>query len=253
MENINHLNRGANAPQQEHPSSPNLRRIALWVGLIITALAVLGAGYIWFAGGSGAPSATISAPSLELKPGDTRQLFSISAEESQARFIIQETLLGNPKTVIGVTNQVAGQMLIDFETPVESVLGVIRINVRTLETDNEFRNRALRGQILQADRPEYEFAEFTPTALENLPETITTGEAFTFQIVGSLKLHGVSRDVTFEATVTPVSDSQIQGIARASILYADFGMSIPEAAGVAHISDTVQIEIDMTASIISRK
>lgn len=252
MESINHLNRGANAPQPEHPSSTNLSRIVLWVGLVITTFAVLGAGYIWFAGGSGLPSAAISAPSLELKPGDTRQLFTVSAENSQARFIIQETLLGNPKTVIGVTDQVAGQMLIDFETPAKSVLGVIRINVRTLETDNEFRNRALRGQILQADRPEFEFAEFTPTALENLPASITTGEAFTFQIVGSLKLHGVSRYVTFEATVTPVSDSQIHGTARANVFYADFGMSIPEAAGVADISDSVQIEIELKASTVPR-
>jgi len=57
--------------------------------------------------------------------------------------------------------------------------------------------------------------------------------------------------VTFEATVTPVSDSQIQGIARASLSYADFGMSIPEVAGVADVSDTLQIEIDLTASTVT--
>lgn len=248
MKDINHLRPSANMPKLEQPSSANLSRIALWITLIILTLAVLGVGYIWFVGGSGQASAVISAPSLELKPGDTRQLFSVNTDSSQARFIIQETLMGNPKTVIGVTNQIAGQMLIDFENPAASVLGVIRINVRTLETDNEFRNRALRGQILQADRPEYEFAVFTPTALENLPETITTGEAFTFQIVGSLELHGVTRDVTFEATVMPVSTSQIHGTARADVLYADFGMSIPEVAGVADISDTVKIEIDIVAS-----
>lgn len=101
---------------------------------------------------------------------------------------------------------------------------------------------------MQTGRAEFEFAEFTPIRLENLPDTITTGETFIFQIIGSLNLHGVSRDVTFEATVTPVSDSQIQGVARASFLYADFGLSISQAAGVADFTDMVQIEIDLTAS-----
>jgi polyisoprenoid-binding protein YceI len=116
-----------------------------------------------------------------------------------------------------------------------------------LETDNEFRNRALRGQILQADRPEYEFATFTPINLIGLPESVTVGEAFSFQILGNLNLHGVSREVTFDATLTPISETEISGTAHTVVLYRDFGMSIPEAPGVADISDDVRLEIDFTA------
>ncbi len=229
------------------PKSSGTVRLALIVVVIVIALIAAGAAYIWFSGGNGEASATITAPSLELQPGDTRGLFRIDADGSEARFIIDEILLGEPKTVVGTTNEVAGEILIDLENPANSVLGVIRINVRTLETDNEFRNRALRGQILQADRPEYEFATFTPIMLNTLPQTVTVGEPFDFQIVGSLNLHGVSRDVTFDATVTPVSDSQITGTARTVVQYRDFGMSIPEAAGVAGISDDVRLEIDFNA------
>jgi polyisoprenoid-binding protein YceI len=222
-------------------------RIALIMVVFVVALIAGGAAYIWFSGGSGEASGAISAPSLERQPGDMRGLFSIEPDSSEARFIIDEMLLGEPKTVIGTTHEVAGEMLIDLGNPANSVLGVIRINVRTFETDNEFRNRALRGQILQADRPEYEFANFTPTALNALPESVVIGEAFSFQIVGSLNLHGVSREVTFDATVTPVSDTQIMGTARTVVQYRDFGMSIPEAAGVAGISDDVHLEIDFSA------
>lgn len=222
-------------------------RVAAIIGVIALAVTLLAAAYVWFSGGDGRASAAISAPSLELQPGDTRSLFSIEPSASEARFIIDEILLGEPKTVVGTTTEVAGEMLIDLEKPTNSVLGVIRINVRTLETDNEFRNRALRGQILQADRPEYEFATFTPITLNGLPNSAAIGESFDFQIVGSLNLHGVSREVTFDAAVTPVSDTQITGTARAVVQYRDFGMSIPEAAGVAGISDDVRLEIDFSA------
>jgi polyisoprenoid-binding protein YceI len=121
--------------------------------------------------------------------------------------------------------------------------------VRTLQTDNEFRNRALRGQILQSDRTEYEFATFTTVALVGLPEAVTVGEAFSFQIVGNLNLHSVNRDVIFNAVVTRISPTQVEGTASAIVLYRDFGISIPEAPGVADISDNVRLEIDFLAEI----
>lgn len=221
-------------------------RVAAVIGAITFAVALL-AAYIWFSGGDGQASVAISAPSLELQPGDTRSLFSIEHGASEARFLIDELLLGEPKIVVGTTNEVAGEMLIDLTNPANSVLGVIRINVRRLATDNEFRNRALRGQILQADRPEYEFATFTPIRLNGLPTSAAIGDAFTFQIIGSLNVHGESREVTFDATVTLISETKVQGTASAIVLFRDFGMSIPEAAGVAGVSDEVRLEIDFSA------
>jgi polyisoprenoid-binding protein YceI len=217
--------------------------------LMIAAVAVimlgLGIAYIWFSGGSGQASTTISAPVLTQAPGDTRTLFRIDGAESEVRFLIHEELLGNPKTVIGATNQVAGELLVDFNHPANSQLGTVRINVRTLETDNEIRNRALRGQILQTQQ--YEFAEFVPTALTGLPATVSLGEPFTFEMAGNLTVHGVTRDVTFSATLTPVSDTRIEGSAQADIRYQDFGIAIPQAPGVANVSDDVRLEIDLVA------
>lgn len=250
MQHVERLDTGAVARVNDVPPQSNAKkalRLAVIAAALVLALIAVGAAYIWFSGGNGQASTAVTAPSLELQSGDTRSLFSLEPGTSEVRFIIDEMLLGEPKTVVGVTNEVAGEMLIDLDNPANSVLGVIRINVRTLETDNEFRTRALRGQILQADRSEYEFATFTPTELVGLPESAAVGEAFTFQIIGSLNVHGVSRDVTFDATVTPTSESEIEGTASAVVLYRDFGMSIPEAPGVADISDAVRLEIDFVA------
>ena len=227
--------------------SNKIIRVALIVGLAVIALIISAAAYIWLSGGSGQASTAISAPSLELEPGDTRTLFRIAPAESEARFIIEETLLGSPKTVVGATDEVAGDLLVDFEDPANSTVGAIRVNVRTLETDNEFRTRALRGQILQADQPQFEFAEFSPTTLVELPDNLTIGEPLTFQIVGDLTVHGVTREVTFDAVVTPMSRTRLEGTVLATVLYQDFGMSIPEAPAVANVTEEVRLELNFVA------
>lgn len=225
----------------------NSLRIILAVVAGVIALIAMGLTYIWFDGGSGQPSGVTTAPALVLDPGDTRVRFQVAPDESEVRFKIDEELLGNPKTVIGVTDEVAGEMLIDFDNPANSQLGMIRINVRTFATDNEIRNRALRGQILQADQSQFEFAEFTPTALEGLPDTVIIGTPIQFQIVGDLTVHGITREVTFDTTVTAISKSQLEGTASTVVLYRDFDISIPQAPGVANISDEVVLEIDFVA------
>lgn len=236
-------------PIENHPVA-SLRK-SLWVMLMVLAgVSIAAAGVllcIWFAGGSGKPSGVILAPALVLEPGDTRALFHIASDESQVRFIIDEELLGNPKTVIGVTDHVAGDILVDFKNPSNSLLGTIRINLRTLVTDNEIRNRALRGQILEADQSKYEFAEFVPTELIGLPNEVKIGTPIQFQIVGQLTVHGVTRAVTFDAAVTPVNATRIEGAASTVVLYRNFGIRIPQAPGVANISDEVRLEIDFVA------
>jgi polyisoprenoid-binding protein YceI len=242
---VEHALRPVEQPNSALPN--NLIKIAL-IAVITAATLLAGAiGYFWFSGGSGQASAVISAPELALRPGDTRTLFSITADESQVRFIIDETLLGNPKTVVGVTNQVAGEILVDFSNPTNSQLGAIRINVRTLETDNEIRTRALRGQILQADEEAFEFATFVPTQVVGLPNSVTIGETFSFEIHGQLTVHGVTRNITFEATLTPISTTRLAGTAQTTVRYADFNITIPTAPGVANVSDDVRLEIDFTA------
>jgi polyisoprenoid-binding protein YceI len=145
------------------------------------------------------------APATELA------IFEIVPAESQARFIIDEVLRGSPERVVGVTDQVAGQVAIDPANPAATQLGEVRVNARTLATDNSFRNRAIKNFILQTDA--FEFVTFQPTELVGLPETVTVGQPFTFQVVGDLTIRDVTRPTTFDVTVTPVSETRIEGLA----------------------------------------
>jgi polyisoprenoid-binding protein YceI len=129
--------------------------------------------------------------------------------ESEARFIIDEVLNDAPKTVIGTTNQVAGEIAIDPQDPTQTRVGVIQVDARALTTDSDFRNRALKNQILETDQ--YEFVTFTPTKVIGLPQTGAVGTPYTFQIVGDLTIRDVTKQVTFDVTATAAAESRIEG------------------------------------------
>jgi polyisoprenoid-binding protein YceI len=176
-----------------------------------------------------------------------RVRYAITTEESEARFNMDETIGGEDIIVIGVTSEIAGEVIVDFDSPITSQVGMIRINVRTLETPNPFRNRALRSDILESAQDQYEFAEFTPTSLDGLPDSAAIGDVVDFQITGDLNLHGVTRSLTFDAQVTLVSEERIEGVASTTVLYQDFDIVVPMPPSVSFIGEEVLLEIDFVA------
>jgi polyisoprenoid-binding protein YceI len=172
-------------------------------------------------------------------------VLQIDQSESKAQFIIDEVLDNAPKTVIGSTDQVAGEIAIDPQDPTKTRVGIIQVNARTLTTDNDFRNRAIKNQILQTDQ--YELVTFTPTEIVGLPQKGAVGESYTFQIVGDLTIRDVTKQATFDVTVTTPSDTRVEGTATTTIAYADYGISIPQVRQVASVSDKVQLELDFVA------
>ena len=240
------------------------RTMRIVVALIVVAaiVGVAAFAYIYLSGGSGEASEAISAPTLvpdatteasadgENASADNRRLFAIVPEDSEVRFGLNEVLRGEPTRVIGRTDQIAGQIRVDFETPAESEVGAIRINARTLVTDQEMRNRAIRSQILQSGQDEFEFSEFQPTAIEGMPESITMGEPFTFSLVGDLTVRDITNPVTWEVTVTPVSEDEITGLATAQVMRGDYNLVIPSVPSVADVSEEVDLEIEFTARAV---
>jgi polyisoprenoid-binding protein YceI len=168
------------------------------------------------------------------------------------QFILTEDLRQQPNTVTGVTNQVAGDILVDLNTPANSKVGTIRIDARTLTTDSEFRNRAIRAEILESSKDEYEFIDFTPTAISGLPAQITVGQAVTFQITGDLKIRDITNSVTFDVTATVAAEDRLEGTATAQVTRAMYNLQIPNAPGVANVSDEVTLQIDFVATKVTQ-
>ncbi|MBX7233884.1 MAG: YceI family protein [Caldilineales bacterium] len=173
-------------------------------------------------------------------------IFEIVQQATEARFVIQEVLRGADNTVVGVTNQAAGQISIDAANPANSQIGVIQVNARTLTTDNNFRNRAIKNQILRTN--DFEFITFAPTEIRGMPASVLPGDTVAFQVAGNLTITDVTRPVVFDVTVTAVSTEQIKGLAETRILWRDFGLFIPDSPSVDTVADDVTLQLEFTAN-----
>ena len=168
--------------------------------------------------------------------------YQISQDESQVRFNIYELLRGQPKDVIGVSNQIAGQVAVDLNDLSTAQMGEIVINARTLETDDSRRNQAIRNRILFTDQ--YEFINFKPTQISGLSGSAVPGQSFTFQVYGDLTIKDVTAPVTFDVTVMVEAPERLVGSAKTSIALADFNLSVPSVPFVANVGETMALETD---------
>lgn len=247
------------------------RSVIGWV--VAAALAVGGAAFaylFWFAGGSGEPSTELTTPELAATTstaatnasttsagvsttlpdeGDSDLIFVIDQTRSTARFEIDEVLNGNPTHVVGTTDQVVGQIRVDPGDLSRVEFSDIIVNARTLETDSERRNRAMRGPvILDSGSDENELITLRVTSVEGLAGAGQVGETHEFELTGDLTIKGVTQPVTFDSSVTWSDDTTLEGSATATVTRDMFEIGIPSVPGVADVTNEVLIAIEFVAS-----
>src|SRR5688572_16974304 len=217
--------------------------VVLLAGVAVAAVA----GYAMFKAPAQATAPVEAAPVAQGRANATSvtSVYEIDPNASSARFVIDEILRGSPKTVVGTTNQVAGQIAADLDDLDTARVGTIRINARTLTTDADGRNRMLKNQILQTDQ--HEFITFTPKQLVGVPDTVDVGQSFKFQMVGDLTIRGTTREATFDVSVTPTAENRREATASSVIRYADWGVTIPQAPSVAGVAEQVALHLDFVA------
>lgn len=175
------------------------------------------------------------------------RLYRISQGESAVEFEIDEVLRGNDTTVIGTTDQIAGDILLNTEHPSDSILGKIRVNARTLKTDDDNRNRALNNFILKTDVDANEFIEFTPRSITGWPELLGPGLSFDVRIEGDLYVSGVTKTATFAGSVALTEDGTITGDIETSVPYGNFDLSIPNLPFLANVEEDVILRAHVVA------
>ena len=196
-------------------------------------------------GSTAEPAATTEPAATAVPAASGMTIFQIDAAQSEARFIITEELRGEPKTVVGATNEVAGELALNPGDLGATQMGVIQVAARSLSTDSDRRNQAIRNRILNADT--YVFITFTPTGVTGLSGSGAPGETYTFQIAGNLTIRDITQPVVFEATATADSLEQLSGTATTTVQRADYNLIIPNAPGVANVGESVILEIDFVA------
>jgi polyisoprenoid-binding protein YceI len=223
------------------------------IAALVVAIAGIG-GFLYLTRPLAAVSQDVqaSAETLEVTADDatTAVVYRIAQDESSVQFEIDEVLNGVDTHVVGSTGEVAGDIRVNFSDPSASEVGTLSINARTLATDNDRRNAAIGRFILQSEDAANEIITFAPTGLSGLPDSVAVGDAVEFQITGDLTVAGTTSSVTFSATVQ-VGEDQLTGSATATVLYSDFGLSIPNVPSVTDVSDEVVLTITFVANTVA--
>ncbi len=187
------------------------------------------------------PSAIAPLPTLA---ANGRTLYTLTPD-SEASFTLGETLRGMPTSVVGVTNQVSGQLALNLDDLATAELSSIQIAASDLTTDSNLRNSAIRTYILYTDR--FPTITFTPTDITGLPQQGAVGETLTFSIAGDLAIIGIFHPVTFAVTAVAESPTRITGTATATIDRTQWELAIPRVQGVANVDESVLLEVNFVA------
>lgn len=240
-----------------------------WVVAAVLAVGTASVAYLfWFAGGSGEPSTELTTPDLAgttttaAPPSSTPGVpdsttttaqsstvsFEIDPSQSTVRFEIDEVLNGDPKHVVGTTDQVVGQIRVDLIDLSTAEFSEVIVNARTLTTDSDRRDRAMRGPvILDSGSDANELITLVVSSVDGLSGPASVGSTFEFTMTGDLTVKGNTRSVTFDVSVTQVDEATLEGSATAEVTREMFEIGIPSVPNVADVSDEVLIGIDFVA------
>ncbi len=172
--------------------------------------------------------------------------FVVDPTQSEARFVIDEVLLGSPKSVVGVNHGVSGQVTVNPGDPGNLAIGPIAIEAAQFVTDSDRRNGVINRFILQSGS--YPTITFTPTAIEGVPASVAIGDTLNLQVTGDLTIRGITRAETFAVTVQVVSTSELRVNGTTQILRENYELTIPSVPSVANVTNEVQLEFDFVAT-----
>ncbi len=153
---------------------------------------------------------------------------------------VNEELVGvGAQTAFGRTPDVSGTLVVkdNKATTVD-----IKANLSTLQSDESFRDGAIRDQALQTNQfPEATFTLTKPIDFRTVP---AEGKTVKVDGTGKLTLHGVTKNVTVPLEAK-LANGVIVVIGQIDILFADFDILKPVALRVLSIEDRGVMEFQL--------
>lgn len=194
-----------------------------------------------------ATKAPTKQPVAEASPGDVAlpatdglQLI-VAPEGNEVRYRVREQLVGLdlPNDAVGATSEISGGIAFDASGKLVPSSSKFVVNVGTLKSDKDRRDGYVRGRILETS--EFPTVELAPTALQGLTLPTPTSGSKTFQVVGNLTVHGVTKPTTW--TVDAKFDGgRVTGTAATTFLFSDFGLTQPRVPVVLSVADSIKLE-----------
>ena len=187
------------------------------------------------------PLAAATHPRPKVVPAPSR--FTLAATGNQARFIVREHLMimDAPNDAIGVTRAISGGITLSADGRIDPAGSKIVVDLSTLTSDKENRDSWIKSHTLKTDS--FPNAVFVPRQFTGIGGALPNSGTAGVKLVGDLTVHGVTRPVTWDVTLTAQGNDYV-GSASTHIKFEDFGMEQPRLMIVISVIDDVKLEYD---------
>ncbi len=224
--------------------------LAAFLVVSLAVLAACGGTTTQQSGDDGSSAATTTADetasmtSASAAPSEGGTRFTVVPDGSEARYRVQEQLVGRdlPNDAVGTTNDVTGEIVLDPSSRIVPGDARITVGMASLQSDSERRDSYVRENTLETDR--FPIAEFISREAPGLPSPLPTSGEERFQLVGDLTVHGVTRPVTWEVTAQ-FGEEEVTATASTVVRMTDFDMTPPRVGPVLSVEDEARLEIDL--------
>ncbi|MEM7141063.1 MAG: YceI family protein [Actinomycetota bacterium] len=231
-------------------------RLSILVVLLIgTAAIVTKDQWDWIFESDEAETQGVTAEQLTIDDEEVERLYRVGPNNGSAvSYAVEERLAGSESLAVGVSNVVAGDVIINTEDPSRSQVGEITVNVEMFDSDSSLRDKRLRHDFLESNH--YPFAYFEVTSIEGLDVVFEDGATYDVALTGNLTVKqdredpagdpGVTAEETFTGTVTVTPDTLTADVS-AVILSSTYGVGPINVARLAHTEDEVTLTFDLVA------
>ena len=142
-------------------------------------------------------------------------------------------------TAVGRTPDVSGTMTVTED----EVTGVdVEVDMTTLQSDQSFRDEAIRTRGLQTnDFPTGTFELAEPL---EIPDGLTDGAQVQAKATGNLTIHGVTQEITVDLEAQIVGEQAVV-VGSAPVALTDFDIDPPTGASVLAVSNEGEFEFQV--------
>lgn len=162
---------------------------------------------------------------------------------NEVRYRIREQLarVDLPSDAIGRTGQITGGIGVGANGQIIPAESKFVVNVAMLASDRSMRDNYVRRRVLETDQ--FPTVEFSPTSVRGLPKKLPISGAHTFDMIGNLTVHGVTKPTTWHVTAES-KNGQVTGTASTLFTFGDFSLDQPHVPIVLSVADTIRLEYD---------
>lgn len=166
-----------------------------------------------------------------------------AGDGNEARYRVRERLaeLDLPNDAVGKTAGITGGIVLDERGALVPGESKFVIDLASLTSDRERRDRYLRNRVLETER--FPTAGLVVTALHGVPAPLPASGSMTFQLVGNFTVRGVTRPTTWQVTAQ-TENGVLSGSAATSFTFEDFNLTKPSLAFLLSVDDRIKLEYD---------